>query len=181
MLKKILAVYLQKGIEKIDLDYDTHGKPFLQMHANLQFNCSHTTNTFAIGIMQKHKIGIDIEHKDRLVDVSKLKEFLFSSEELKQFEKTHSAYKQEAFINCWTKKEALLKAIGSGLAKPMNEFSVGGSENGTMKFNTIFPGLKNKGWFVKNFHLPCTTVGALATNGNVKSVNYINMNELIGK
>jgi phosphopantetheinyl transferase len=75
-----------------------------------------------------------------------------------------------------TKKEALLKAVGSGLTKPMNEFSVSGSEDETMKFNIIHPGLKNNGWFVKNFHLSGTTVGALATNGKVKSINYINMN-----
>lgn len=177
MLKKILAFYLQKGIEKIDFDYDTHGKPFLRMHPNLQFNCSHTTNMFAIGIMQKHKIGIDIEDKDRLVDISKLKKLLFSADELEHFESIAGAQRQQAFINCWTKKEALLKAVGSGLTKAMNEFSVNGSENETMKLNTMHPGLKDKGWFVKNFRLPGTTVGAWATNGKVKSVNYMNVNE----
>lgn len=177
MLKKILAFYLQKGIEKIDLDYDTHGKPFLRMHPNLQFNCSHTSHTFAIGIMQKYKIGIDIEHKDRLVDMSKLKDLLFSADELEHFERTPGAYRQQAFINCWTKKEALLKAVGSGLTKAMNAFSVNGPEHEAMKWNAIHPGLKDKEWFVKNFQLPGDTVGALATNGKVESINYINVNE----
>lgn len=177
MLKKILAFYLQKGIEKIDFDYDTHGKPFLRMHPNLQFNCSHTSHTFAIGIMQEHKIGIDIEDKDRLVDISKLKRLLFSADELEHFESIAGAQSQQTFINCWTKKEALLKALGSGLTKAMNEFSVSGSENEAMKLNTIHPGLKDNEWFVENFQLPGTIVGALATNGKVKSVNYMNINE----
>lgn len=178
MLKRILEVYLQKGIEKIDFHYDTHGKPFLPMHPSLQFNCSHTSHAFAIGITQKYNIGIDIERKDRLVDISKLKKLLFSANELEQFENIPGAYRQQAFIHCWTKKEALLKATGSGLTRPMNEFSLSGSEKETMGFNTVYPGLKNPKWFVKNFHLPGTIVGALATNGHVKSVNYINVNEV---
>lgn len=178
MLKRILEVYLQKGIEKIDFHYDTHGKPFLPVHPNLQFNCSHTSHAFAIGITQKYNIGIDIEHKDRLVDISKLKKLLFSENELEQFESIPDVYRQQAFIHCWTKKEALLKATGSGLTRPMNEFSLSGSKKETMRFDTVYPGLKNPKWFVKNFHLPGAIVGALATNGQVKSVNYINVNEV---
>src|SRR5439155_12588368 len=51
-------------------------------------------------------------------------EHFFSSAELRQFASIDSESKTQAFFNCWTRKEAYIKARGEGLSFPLDQFDV---------------------------------------------------------
>ena len=48
----------------------------------------------------------------------------FAEAELKAFLALPANQRQEGFFNCWTRKEAYLKAIGTGLSFPLKNVAV---------------------------------------------------------
>lgn len=179
MVKKVISNYLNKNIESIDIDYEPFGKPFLKMHSGFHFNGSHTQDVFAIACTEKGKIGIDIESRNRAINSPKLPMFLFTPDELKQFENLNKSEKTETFIHFWTMKEAILKATGEGLSKPMNELNLANSQSEKMKYppkNTY--AINGNHFFVEHFNLPDKICGTVAINAKTSTVQYLNMNEL---
>lgn len=72
----------------------------------------------------KRKIGIDIEFIRSDVVKDSTAEYSFSSCEIAQLRSLPAASQTKAFFNCWTRKEAFIKAKGEGLSIPLNQFDV---------------------------------------------------------
>lgn len=160
ILKQLLSGFLQVNAREIEFKYCKNGKPFLEDYPNLRFNSSHSGEAFVIGFAAGKDIGVDIESLQRPLNISKLQSFLFTPAELRSFNDLNHFQKQQTFINCWTKKEAILKASGEGLTRAMNSFEEPGAE-----------------WFIENYSLMDNYCGAIAINGKVDSVLYISINE----
>ena len=122
-LKKILSDLLSIPLERIRVKEGVNGKPYLE-GSNIFFNVSHTEGKFAIAITNLGSVGIDIELKNRSFDYQKLSHLIFSHNEKVLFETIESTRKNEAFLNCWTRKEAIFKAIGSGLSSPLHQLEL---------------------------------------------------------
>lgn len=141
-LKKILAEVLSIPLESISVKEGVNGKPYLE-GSDIHFNVSHTERKFAIAITAIGPVGIDIELKDRVFDHEKLSKLIFSHNEKVLFDMIESSHKNEAFLNCWTGKEAVFKAIGSGLSSPLHQLEL-----------TIIPGIEPEllktGWDEKD-------------------------------
>ncbi|HXU35729.1 MAG TPA: 4'-phosphopantetheinyl transferase superfamily protein [Blastocatellia bacterium] len=75
---------------------------------------------FAIG----REIGVDIEHIRPDFATYDIAERFFSASEVQRLRSLPSAFHTEAFFNCWTRKEAYIKAIGEGLSMPLDTFDV---------------------------------------------------------
>lgn len=110
------AVAQEYNINKKDLVFSVteKGKPFCRSHENIHFSISHSGDYFAVAISEK-EIGIDIQtvknFNEKLVDrvcCEKEKLFVNSSEN-----------KSKAFTEIWTKKEAYLKALGTGIDREL--------------------------------------------------------------
>ncbi len=127
LLRNILGRYL--GIEpgQLRFCYGPGGKPALaETHSDstLRFNLSHSQGLALYAISRVREIGIDLEHIRPICEAEQIAERFFSDREKAVFRALPSSQKQAAFFNCWTRKEAYLKAIGDGLALPLEQLDV---------------------------------------------------------
>jgi len=67
---------------------------------------------------------VDIESIRPLSDAHSIAGRFFSAREYEQFTAVPSTLQPQAFFNCWTRKEAYIKAIGDGLTCPLDAFDV---------------------------------------------------------
>lgn len=61
----------------------------------------------------------------------------FSPREYKRFQKVSEEDKSRAFYNCWTRKEAFVKAIGEGPTFPLHQFEVSFEPDATAELLTV--------------------------------------------
>ena len=104
-------------------DYSIHGKPSLTgTNAALHFNLSHSDGLAALGVSHMRVLGVDIEHERPLKE--DIAERFFSRGEVAALRALPEAERLAAFYRCWTRKEAVVKAIGEGLSRPLDSFDV---------------------------------------------------------
>lgn len=93
-----------------EIDYGEHGKPYILNHPDVHFNVSHSKNMVVCAVCDT-PVGVDVEiireYKERLA------RRISSDEELDIIEKSEN--KALEFIKLWTKKEAYLKFLGTGI------------------------------------------------------------------
>jgi 4'-phosphopantetheinyl transferase len=104
--------------------YNPYGKPFLNGNDFLRFNVSHSGGEALYGVTLGRAIGIDIERIRRLEHAAQIVESFFSDIEKDIFRGLPQHRRIRSFYNCWTRKEAYVKALGKGMSLPLNEFSV---------------------------------------------------------
>ncbi len=143
-LRELLGEHLTIPAAQINFTYNKHGKP--EVSQAIQFNLSHTKQAFLIAITKEHAIGVDIENMDRKVDLDGVAKQVFSSEEIAYIQAADD--KTQAFYRCWTRKEAYVKALGTGIA----------AENLTSLTITPKPEVQN----VQLFDLPMQNNHAMA-------------------
>jgi 4'-phosphopantetheinyl transferase len=105
--------------------YNAHGKPSIRW-ANpprLEFNLSHTQGLAVFAVTLDHEIGVDVEAIERRPDILGLARRFFAPPEAEVLEQLPSADQPSRFLEFWTLKEAFIKAHGSGLALPLDQFA----------------------------------------------------------
>lgn len=95
-----------------------HGKPYLRDN-EVYFSLSHSGRLAAVALCDD-EVGIDIQEASDFN--SKLVKRFYAPDEREYVEQ--SADRDAAFTEVWSKKESYIKAIGTGLATPLNSFSV---------------------------------------------------------
>lgn len=123
LLRAILGRYLNIEPSRVRFSYGSHGKPAL-IDSRLRFNLSHAHQRVLIAVTLAREIGADIEHIRPIDDMEQIVARFFSSSERVAFCALPASQKSEAFFSGWTRKEAYLKAIGDGLARPLDTFDV---------------------------------------------------------
>jgi 4'-phosphopantetheinyl transferase len=127
-LREILASCLQVKPSSLAFELNAFGKPALRREAGLKFNLSHSNNLAALAISSHDDVGIDIEvcgADSTIRDVASLAHTVCTPAEIKELESLHGEGAQHAFLHCWTRKEAYLKAIGTGFAQDPRGIHVG--------------------------------------------------------
>lgn len=92
-----------------------HGKPALQPATGLQFNLSHSGNVALVAIHPRDELGVDVEQLRPLPDAMLLAEAHLTPDEQSALARLTGTAREQAFLCCWTRKEACLKAVGLGL------------------------------------------------------------------
>lgn len=126
LLRTILGRYLRIEAERLQFCYGPRGKPTLAetYGGMLRFNVSHSHGVALYAVTLGREVGVDIERVRSLADADQIAERFFSARENAVFCALAPGQKDEAFFNCWTRKEAYIKATGDGLARPLDEFDV---------------------------------------------------------
>lgn len=122
-LRQILADEIGCTTQELDFTYSKHGKPSLVGH-QLEFNLSHSEDYALYAIHPTAQVGIDIESKQRDLEFDSMAQRFFSANESKLIKSLSGTEQRQAFYSCWTRKEALLKAIGKGLSFPLKDCEV---------------------------------------------------------
>ena len=130
-LRSILGKYLECDPSHIGFEYGPQGKPGLaDRSSGLEFNLAHSKGIAVCGITLGNPIGVDIE-TDRPLDMAdRIIQRFFSAAEQAEFLSMADVEQASAFLRGWTRKEAFIKALGLGLAYPLDGFDVSlGLEN----------------------------------------------------
>lgn len=122
-LRELLGRYLNVAGSAVRFDYSSYGKPELPGEA-LRFNVAHSDDLAVIALTEQDRLGIDVEHVRELGDIDSVARTVFSRHELEVFDALPDPSKSRAFFNCWTRKEAFVKAVGEGLSHPLDVFDV---------------------------------------------------------
>jgi 4'-phosphopantetheinyl transferase len=124
-LRRILSQ--ETGIPPRDLEFveGRFGKPALRTLEPLHFNMSHSGGWALVGLSSIAPIGVDIEVPRPMDDLASMAERNFSPPEFVAFQAVESARQLQAFLQGWTRKEACLKALGSGLSIEPGGFEAG--------------------------------------------------------
>jgi 4'-phosphopantetheinyl transferase len=126
-LRRILATYLEESPAALQFSYGAHGKPALvgqEGDEGLRFNLAHCQGRAIYAVTRGREVGVDIEALRPMPDALDLAERFFSETERRTLRGLLPEQVPEGFFNAWTRKEAFVKAVGSGLAYPLSSFDV---------------------------------------------------------
>ena len=168
VLRTLLGRYAGVAPERLRFAYGPYGKPILAgfWDERPRFNLSHSGGLAAIAIAAGADVGVDVECLRPLPDLERMAERYFSRGENAALRTLAPPDRLEAFFRCWTRKEAYLKALGDGLARPLDAFDV-----------SLLPGdearlLHVRGdtgepsrWWLRAFMPVVGAVGAIALEG----------------
>ena len=117
-LRALLGRYLGTRPGEIRFVYNVFGKPDLssEFGGRLRFNVSHSADLALIAITTDAAIGVDLEYIRPDPDYAEIARSVFTVAEVDELNRLPSHLYDEAFLRCWTKKEAYVKARGEGLA-----------------------------------------------------------------
>jgi len=126
-LRELLAARMGVLPESVELTYGAHGKPSLARRfadSDLRFNVSHCDDIAVYAFSCGREIGIDVEAVRAIPDADDLAARFFSDRENDAYLALDRRDKPQGFFNCWTRKEAFIKALGDGLYHPLDSFEV---------------------------------------------------------
>jgi 4'-phosphopantetheinyl transferase len=124
-LRAILGRHLGQPPAEVALRSGTYGKPALgTSRSPIEFNLSHAGEYALVALTLGAPLGVDIEQIRPIDDIRLLAAHTFSPAELALLERCPPDQYDQAFFNCWTRKEAVIKALGLGLHCPLDSFDV---------------------------------------------------------
>lgn len=127
VLRQLLGRYLGILPSEVRLSSAQFGKPELDIslsRQDLRFNMSHAHDHALYGFSLRREVGIDIEFVREDFATLEIAEQFFSTGEVRQLNSLPRQQQARAFFNCWTRKEAYIKALGEGLSHPLDQFTV---------------------------------------------------------
>jgi len=167
-LRTLLAAYAGGRPEAVRFRYGHRGKPFLESPdpGDIQFNLSNSDELALVGFVRGPEIGVDVEYLKPMPDCETIAERFFSESERVVLRGIPGPRKEEAFFNCWTRKEAYLKAVGEGLAAPLDSFDVTLAPGEPPRMLTLEGDAERAArWFFHHLLPAESYVGAVAIDG----------------
>ena len=157
LLREILARYL--GVPAIALEFvqGEHGKPALiapRCAGRLRFNLSHSEDLALVAVALDREVGVDLESLVQQVEAVEIASQFFAAREALALGRISADRRGVAFLRMWTRKEALSKAIGIGLAAGAPTL------NGDWAVQSW-----DRGWRVRSLKPAAGYAGAVAAEG----------------
>lgn len=164
-LLDILARYVGGKAGEILLVAGEHGRPRLAdpSAATLDFNWSHCADHAAVALAHGLAPGIDIERLDERANALRLAQRFFHPAEIAALAALPAQARSRAFLELWTAKEALMKAIGRGLAFGLHRLQVSGEPSLRL---LALEGDDPAAWQLHRLALDGAHVAALAWRGS---------------
>jgi len=173
-LRLLLSTYVGTAPADLRFEYSPQGKPELAGagRPGLRFKLSHSGDLAMVGLAREKRVGVDVEKVRPETVTDGLARDIMSAAEFRTFSLLPTEQRVEAFFNCWTRKEAFLKARGDGLACPLNEVEVTfapGSEPRLVRA----PGESEPSvdWLVSQFQPVSEYVAAIAIEGRDANIS----------
>ena len=126
-LRQLLGVRLGVAPDAVQLSYGPRGKPALAAAfagSGLRFNVSRSGDVAVYAFAYDREIGVDVEQVRVMPDADAIVEQMFSLRENAAYFALSPYDRPLGFFQCWTRKEAFIKALGDGLYYPLDRFDV---------------------------------------------------------
>lgn len=160
LLRSVLAALTRVEGGSLDLRADAHGKLHLAGHEPLGafFNLSHSGELAALALVHARRIGIDIEAERPLTDAALLARRILGPSERERFKALPASARSGALLAAWTRKEAVLKAMGTGIAGGLSSVEV-------LADAVVSVGVAPAMWSLRALSMPPGFHGAIAIEG----------------
>ncbi len=172
LLRTLLAAYLGLAPRLLKLTYGEMGKPFLTAEEQsserpISFNLAHSAGRALYAFTQGREVGVDLEFIRNITAGDDIANRFFSANESAAIQALPMEQRKEAFFNCWTRKEAYIKARGEGLSIPLDSFevSVAPAERAGLFRNHVDEGEIER-WEMHSVNFTPDYVGALVVEGH---------------
>ena len=175
MLRLVLSKKLDIDPGEIFIVTDKNNKPRLPGDT-IFFNISHTREAFAFVISDKTNVGIDLEKVDRDIDFESIIKRFFSKREGEFIFESPFDMRNRFFL-LWTRKEALLKALGTGIISNLSDIEVFRNDN--ILDWKLFDNVTDDSAFVDHF-IYSNKISDYYVSIAVSEKSKINMNRLDG-
>jgi 4'-phosphopantetheinyl transferase len=125
VLRDLLGRYMRAAPRSLEFSYNEFGKPSLMtVDGALHFNLSHSGELAVFAVTRGREVGVDVEEfAPARADMS-IAENFFSADEIRRLHALPRSLRTQGFFNCWTRKEAYIKARGMGLSIALDSFDV---------------------------------------------------------
>jgi 4'-phosphopantetheinyl transferase len=127
ILRKIVSAYLATTPGELLFTYNEYGKPIVSEGQNdraLNFNLSHSHQLALYAVTRGRDVGVDIEHIREDFATLEIAEHFFSKDEVAALRSLPADQRTAGFFNCWSRKEAFIKAKGMGVSYHLDRFTV---------------------------------------------------------
>jgi 4'-phosphopantetheinyl transferase len=116
-LRRVLGFCLDRDPAGLVFDYTDRGRPGLRLasHPDLDFNLAHSGD-LALLAFSSRRVGVDVERLRDMPNALAIARRFFSPREVAALTRLAEDARRDGFFNAWTRKEALMKAAGTGLA-----------------------------------------------------------------
>ena len=164
-LRDVLARYLHCEPRQLSFSTDNYGKPALADNS-LEFNIAHSGDFVLVAIARGRKVGVDVERMRQGISSLVIARQYFSKSEVTELEALPLEQKELAFFNCWTRKEAYIKAQGFGLSLPLESFDVSLTPNEPAILRATRPDPEEAArWSLQSLEMDARHAAAVAAEG----------------
>lgn len=168
-LRDILARYHHWEPGQLNFSTNDYGKPALSTDPSgrsMDFNLSHSEDLALVAVTWERKVGIDLERFRQGISAQVIARQYFSSSEFAELLALPSEQREIGFFNCWTRKEAYIKAQGLGLSLPLESFDVSLNPNEPAILQATRPDPKEAAkWTLLSLEVSPDYAAALAVEG----------------
>ena len=124
MLRTLLGARLRIAPGRVDIARGKRGRPFAPQADGLDFNVSHTGGMALFGVTEHQRIGVDIELRDRRLNVEGVARKFMTAREQSALAAEEPDTRRRMLLRLWTCKEAMSKATGDALSAPFRRIDV---------------------------------------------------------
>jgi 4'-phosphopantetheinyl transferase len=169
-LRSVLGAYLGIEADRVTLINGEHGRPALAdgHDQSLGFNWSHSGNRALIAVGRRINPGVDLEQLRARPRAMEIARRYFSAAEAEALAALPATARDAAFLEMWTAKEAVLKALGRGLAFGLDRLSIA-SAAGQLVLQRL-EGDDVGAWQLQRLAVDTTLVAALAWRGDMRRI-----------
>ena len=170
-LRDILSRYLGDVPSEIRYTYGSHGKPELDESRHggtIRFNLSTSHDVALVAITEGRNLGVDVEFARPIDDAEGMASRYFTKQENIELQQLGGNERLIGFYYCWTRKEAILKAVGTGLSIPLDHVYVSVNPHNPVRWLTD-PDVcdVDSHWSLLSYHPMERYVAALAVPGSI--------------
>ena len=126
VLRSLLGRYLSLAPAELSFQYSNYGKPdvVLKSPSELKFNLAHSGGIALYAFTKVADVGVDVEFIRPEFTGDEIARRYFSECEVSALQTLGDVQRHQAFFDCWTRKEAFIKAKGMGLSLGLDQFDV---------------------------------------------------------
>jgi 4'-phosphopantetheinyl transferase len=167
-LRWLLSVHVDARPAEMRFRSGEHGKPALAPphdDGGLHFSASYSGDIALFALARNIEVGVDVERVRADVDVEQIAASFFARDEREALNRLAPGARVRAFFTCWTRKEAYVKALGTGLSLPLDSFDVApGLDGGAVSEQWSIMGPAGE-WSVRDVEVEAGYAAAIAVEG----------------
>lgn len=182
-LRILLGRYLERRPDEITFTVETYTKPCLALPnsaaTDVRFNVSHSGELALIAVTTGCEVGVDVEQLRPVKQMDEIAVRYFHRLEIDALQATKKKERSAAFFRCWTAKEALLKAVGSGISAALDAFEVplGEAFEGWIDLSRIRKGEGHSQCWLERLEPAPKYIAAIAFVGSHRSVRTFSFSD----